>query len=1495
MSNFYNSTTLKKIELLGNSILNFDLANQKKTNLCLATSLYISAYKFPIFVSLVTLINNDTVTEFGKGSNLNVTYKLNKTSSTQLKLIHPTLDEETFVYKESTTDSTYDSITYKYYNSTTSKRYIIEEVDGTTSKHHTIYDDNFELYFNGATVGLTLPLLKYKAKGDNGNYWLNMVYNESYQLYRIYNNIPEKEYVQFTYTNGLCSKIQAYKNFTGSGTLTGTLISTIDITYSNSIVNTITEKIDSSTAVQISRIITLSSNKLTISDDISDNVATINLSTESNKYYLESASIGVNNMSVSYENDYKTTIQMDLDVQEYYFNSNNELLYVKTNDTIVQAYNYKLDEMHQLESESKELYVKTELNGTPKYYNSITQFTENTVTDVASSDCPAASSNVKKVRINYFDSEEDDPDIIFSFNESGTKLDVVTALIWYKVISAPTSATMYARMGIVTESNTYAVPTIFNDVYFNLKSNEWNFMVVTLQAGQDFGKVSLTISPDDYFIEMDMHITLFKDSFATLFRYDSNGNISKKLTGKTLNHMSFNKSNNLILSKINVYSYDENGNAYAQISPKKFFKASDIDDYENVTASVVQSLDGKGMYASASYENNERLIRETDTKGKSQNYLYSGPNKRLSQVTYSDRVTTNSYNTDSNSKYGLLKETSISENSSLAGKLEYEYFDSQKLKTAKSSFDGINKFEVGYTYDDTQRIKSITHGGNKIYNCEYSTQDGQLASYHYGNNAKKTEFEYETSDKATLHNIKQIKYAGNTKYHFNYATDGSGLLNSIVNCDSLNVDNEEISYNYGYEKGLLKSTSVGGRTGTDYTNTLLYNHENEFFAEQNKYSTQNIQTEYVNSSKMTINSINGFEYSLLAEDNANLYWSMMIRRYSKDGENESDISYLLYNKENIILPYHARLGRITETYEYSYLDHGLRLLQSETSKWAYNYKFDEDVTLGNKYGIFFSFIIPSVHSNQDIISIGNDNLIDSYCFMVNSSTNQLNVKLRNTSTILDSLNIDVSNLIDNIHFIAINVTHSGSGTSHSYSFDIYVDGAFKGTVSGVNNLEMDNISFLSRLGDNQFEGQLSSVIINTNEHFTSDKIQDYYKRLKLIYDNNDVYQDDFDMVINGNTSSYDMINFHNNYNSFNGVKPATQLNNPNITDISENFEYVDDVIESGVGNYVYALKNQTLTYNFSQTNSGMIGTKYKPISGKSMTIMELVGTTGLDISIYCYGSSVLYVKINGTQYVVGSQTIDSWNTIIVSWSKVVASSSLESDAFTVKIYLNGVSKINQSISTTSSITNMLVSIGKTTTSTSTTNETMGYIEKLVYDTNNISDTTASTIHTLLNTNYYCKNTYDDFSRKSSKEVLTEGNVKIKNNYSFKLSQSVYETNQLDKEVLNISGYNWETRTYTFDDYGSVTNVSVFTNSDGTTKNKAYTYSKGQLSSESDGTNTFTYNYDGRGNLTSIAQNGTTNKTFTYSNDGLKLTNVNVILLCMKDYFLNIIRIHLVQF
>ena len=132
--------------------------------------------------------------------------------------------------------------------------------------------------------------------------------------------------------------------------------------------------------------------------------------------------------------------------------------------------------------------------------------------------------------------------------------------------------------------------------------------------------------------------------------------------------MSFNKSNNLILSKINVYSYDENGNAYAQISPKKFFKASDIDDYENVTASVVQSLDGKGLYASASYENNEHLISETDTKGKSHNYLYSGPNKRLSQVTYSNRVTTNSYNTDSNSKYGLLKETSISENSSLAGK-----------------------------------------------------------------------------------------------------------------------------------------------------------------------------------------------------------------------------------------------------------------------------------------------------------------------------------------------------------------------------------------------------------------------------------------------------------------------------------------------------------------------------------------------------------------------------------------------------------------------------------------------------------------------------------------------------------------------------------------------------------------------------------------------------------------------------------------------------------
>ena len=72
----FKSSTLKSVELPGNSQLIFDLANKNKTNVCLTANLYTSRYSFPLALKLIRYINDDNITKFGKGTYLNVLYTL---------------------------------------------------------------------------------------------------------------------------------------------------------------------------------------------------------------------------------------------------------------------------------------------------------------------------------------------------------------------------------------------------------------------------------------------------------------------------------------------------------------------------------------------------------------------------------------------------------------------------------------------------------------------------------------------------------------------------------------------------------------------------------------------------------------------------------------------------------------------------------------------------------------------------------------------------------------------------------------------------------------------------------------------------------------------------------------------------------------------------------------------------------------------------------------------------------------------------------------------------------------------------------------------------------------------------------------------------------------------------------------------------------------------------------------------------------------------------
>ena len=310
------------------------------------------------------------------------------------------------------------------------------------------------------------------------------------------------------------------------------------------------------------------------------------------------------------------------------------------------------------------------------------------------------------------------------------------------------------------------------------------------------------------------------------------------------------------------------------------------------------------------------------------------------------------------------------------------------------------------------------------------------------------------------------------------------------------------------------------------------------------------------------------------------------------------------------------------------------------------------------------------------------------------------------------------------------------------------------------------------------------------------------------------------------------------------------------------------------------MKKQTLKYNIPLSNSGMIGVRFKTITNKSATFLHLQSENGFSFVVTTFNNKILS-RFRGTQ-IYEQEISNDWNSAIITWSKQIQSASLDEGSCQIKIYINGSLIYSSSFMSYYSIVPE-ISLGKNLADTSTDNETIGYIDKVIYNDLFISDVTAANLHNEMSNHYYLKDTFDDFGRKASRIVKTRSNSKLENIYEYKENPSSNvstETNILNKETLKIDNIEKENRRYTYDSLGNVNNITITDNFHSSTISTSYTYGKGQLTKEfvavypGSYTDTIEYSYDGRGNITSIKRNGSTSKTFEYSTNGLLLTKVN---------------------
>ena len=307
------------------------------------------------------------------------------------------------------------------------------------------------------------------------------------------------------------------------------------------------------------------------------------------KHYVGEIDVSNQKLFVTYDSGYKTTLKyvfnkkvngtkkdVEVNKEEYFFNKNYELSFVKANDRIVKAFNYELNEKHKLLSISNELFVEPELNGEFLLYSSYMQTNNSSVTVTTDTTCPASSS-ISELNIkNSAQGNEKIPAISLIYNKTGTKLDVLTVLVWYKIKTLPSTANgkVYASLSLSDTNGVKLKSTIYNTQTINTDNlDDWNFMTLSIQSAEDFNKVQLNFNTNCT-VKLNAYAALFINSFTSIYRYDKEGKIDATLKDKTCNYYKFNQNNQALLSKNTVNSYDEKGRVIQSVSPKKVYNTT---------------------------------------------------------------------------------------------------------------------------------------------------------------------------------------------------------------------------------------------------------------------------------------------------------------------------------------------------------------------------------------------------------------------------------------------------------------------------------------------------------------------------------------------------------------------------------------------------------------------------------------------------------------------------------------------------------------------------------------------------------------------------------------------------------------------------------------------------------------------------------------------------------------------------------------------------------
>ena len=603
-NNFYNSSTLKNLQLYGETTLTFDLAKQKRNNILLTTNIYTSSYKKPISISLLNLPNNTLQTEYGKGANLNINYKIIKKGDYEVVILHPTFEAEIFEIDETRSNSL-----HKYYYSSTSDCYIIQTLKNDNIVSQILYSNTSEFHFKGfSDDSEQMPLVKYVIKDSDVKNSYKVLYKDGL-ISQIVNDATERENLFFTYENGFCTLIEAYKKFNYNATTNSTLISTIKLTNNGERITRIDEYINDATTYQYSKSITIASSSITVTDNISSLSSTVTLGNDS-WYYISSVSDFLKTYTYTYPNNYLTNEFVLNEMNRYLFNKEYDLLCYRRNDKKVMAFDYlrnfdkkRLLGVSQLLFENFDAYE----NKATEYFVSLEDNCN--ISSTTDSTCPGGTSCTKI----DFNSTNQNSSSIFQYELSGGKFDVINAIVWVKVITRNTisnSDAVRLDLSFNKKDNTKINSLISKKTIVDLDNDEWCFYCVTAQSSGEFDSVNLSFNTSCKGITAEFNIALVKDSFVNLYKYNSNGQLKIIFKGKDIKTIGIDDNNIIRNNEEIVFTYGENEKIKLLVDSRNTCQEYFYDDNSNIKKIVTKDKDGNRLEKEWYYTDNTGSIRD---------------------------------------------------------------------------------------------------------------------------------------------------------------------------------------------------------------------------------------------------------------------------------------------------------------------------------------------------------------------------------------------------------------------------------------------------------------------------------------------------------------------------------------------------------------------------------------------------------------------------------------------------------------------------------------------------------------------------------------------------------------------------------------------------------------------------------------------------------------------------------------------------------------------